>query len=219
MINQRQKILLLIVSTLGVAKAVGLNAIAKDLQNDSKLFLPSSINSNFISYPFYAQARGPCEQLGQNHKKVHGFLTHNFHIGICLQGDQFYYYRHSKSNPKQVILLKATTVMGGKVFKATKGRVTYFVGTNANGYYSSVMQANHEIVVEHEVKYEKFNPKIQKILNRSPISTESNLTLDYICNIKDGHKTDDNVVGAINKNSEREQTKQKDAILYSSSCL
>ena len=162
MINQQQRILLLIMSTLAVAKVINLNAIAKDLQDDSKPFLPSFVNSNFVSAPFYAQARGPCEKLGQNYRKVHGFLTHNFHIGICLQGDQFYYYRHSKSNPKQVMLLKATTVRGGRVFKAKKGRVTYFVGINADGYYSSVMQANHEIVVEPEVKPEKFNLKLHK---------------------------------------------------------
>lgn len=216
MINQRQKTLLLIVSTLTVAKVIGLNAIAKDLQDDSKLFLPSAVNSNFTSSPFYAQARGPCQKLGQNYKKVHGFLTHNFHIGICLQGEQFYYYRHSKSNPKQIMLLKATTVMGGKVFKAKKGRVTYFVGTNANGYYSSVMQANHEIVLEPEVKSEKFNPKIEEILDKSEILTEETQDLDYICNTKDTHKADDDFWGLINKNS---QIGQKDAILYSFSCL
>ena len=114
MINQQQRILLLIMSGLTVAKVIDLNAIARDLPDDSNPFLPSLVNSNFLSSPFYAQARGPCERLGQNYKKIHGFLTHNFHIGICLQGDQFYYYRHSKSNPKQVMLLKATTVRGGE---------------------------------------------------------------------------------------------------------
>lgn len=216
MINHRQKTLLLIASSLAVGKVVGLNAIAKDLQNDSEFFLPSAVNSNSISSPFYAQARGPCQQLGQNYKKIHGFSTHNFYIGICLQDNQFYYYRYSKSNPKQIVLLKATTVLGGKVFKATRGRVTYFVGTNANGYYSSVMQANHEIVVEPEVKSEKFNLKVEEILDISSMLKEKSPVLDYICNTKNNRETSDDFLKPINQNSE---IAEKDAILYSSSCL
>ena len=166
MINQQKKILLLTAISLAVVKVNGIDGIARALHHAPKTFFLTTSNSNFTSSSIYAQAQvyaqaqGTCQQLGQDYEEVYAFLTHNFYINICRQGDSFYYYRQSKSNPEQSIVLKATAVRGGKVFKAVKGKMTYFVGVNANGYYSSVMQPNNEIVVEPEVKPETLNVNI-----------------------------------------------------------
>ncbi len=166
MINQQKKILLLTAIGLVVGKVNGIDWIARALHHAPKTFFITTTNSNFTSSiiyaqaQVYAQAQGTCQQLGQDYEEVYAFLTHNFYISICRQGDSFYYYRQSKSNPEQTILLRATAVRDGKVFKAVKGKMTYFVGVNANGYYSSVMQPNNEIIVEPEVKPETLNVNI-----------------------------------------------------------
>ena len=219
MINYRPRILLLIVLSLAVGKVVGVNARAKNLSDNSESFLSSSIDSKFVSPPFYAQLPKPCQKLGPNYKKLHGFLTHNFYIGICARGEKLYYYRYSKSNPKKNILVKATPVLGGKVFKATKGKITYFIGRNSDGYYSSVMQPNHEILVEPEVKSKGFNLNIEEILNMVPALTEPTEVADFICSTEGTDwyiKKSDRILNPIEENS---KIGEKDAILYSLSCF
>ncbi len=165
MINLPKKILLIIAMSLTMVKVNRINGVAKTWEEAQANPLDSSaINSNYSFAPIYAQVRSTCQKLGLDYEKIYSFVTHNFYIGICRRGENFYYYRQSKSNPRKLVVLKAMTVMGGDVFKAQKGKVTYFVGTNANGYYSSVMQSNHEIVVEPEIKSNKLWERARRII-------------------------------------------------------
>ena len=185
-------------------------------------------NTSLVSSPIYAQMRGTCQRLGLRYEEVYDFWTRNFRVSICRQGDSFYYYRQSKSNPQQAILLRATTVFGGEVFKAVQGKITYFVGVNTDGYYSSVMQANHEIVVEPEVKSAIFdlNISMEEPLKISPTSPELTKLSEIICDTQKipqspeieydlGLIDNDQLLELIENNSD---TESKDAILYSSLC-
>ncbi len=218
MINLRRKILLFLAMGLSIAQINWKNDSKLALQRNSKQSLSSYINSISSSSNFYTHTQGICRQLGQNHKKVYAFLTHNFHIGICSQGEKFYYYRQSKSNPQKGIILQATTVLGGNVFKAKNGKVTYFVGINPNGYYSSVMQPNHEILVEAEVKpEEEFDVKIEEPLDRPIEDITSHTELaNFFCNAEDSQiysEIGDDLLLHMETNIE-----EKDAFLYSYSC-
>ena len=168
MISLLKKILLIIAISLTMVKVNRTNGVATTWQeNQANLFDSSAINSNSTFAPIYAQVRSSCQKLGSDYEKVYNFVTQNFYIGICRRGENFYYYRQSKSNPRKLVVLKATIVLGGDVFKAEKGKVTYFVGTNANGYYSSVMQPNHEIIVEPEINQNKLSIELEDLLNKS----------------------------------------------------
>lgn len=102
-----------------------------------------------------AQARGNwrvCQQLGDSFKEIYAFETQNYYINICHQGQNFYYHRQSKSDPENTILLPALRVFGGNIYQAVDGKITYFAGLNSDGYYSSVMHNNNEIIFEPELK-------------------------------------------------------------------
>lgn len=99
-----------------------------------------------------AQSWRVCQQLGNYFQEVYAFETQNYYINICRQGQEFYYHRQSKSAPDQAILLPATRVFGGNIYQAVDGKITYFAGLNSDGYYSSVMHNDNEIIFEPELK-------------------------------------------------------------------
>ena len=99
-----------------------------------------------------AQTKGICQQIQANYQEVYGFETQYYYIGICQAEENFVYYRQSKSNAEDAIVITARTVFGGNAFQAIQGKTTYFVGMDDNGYYSSVMQNNNEIVFEPQLK-------------------------------------------------------------------
>ena len=92
-----------------------------------------------------------CGSLGEDYQEFYNFETRNYNISICFKDEQWFYYREAKSNPGKALVLPATIVFGGDVFKAVDGRTTYFVGTNSDGYYSSVMYGNNQMIFEPEL--------------------------------------------------------------------
>ena len=99
-----------------------------------------------------AQNSSVCHQIEEGYQEVHAFETQNVHISICRYNQQFYYHRKSKHNPNHTVLLPAENILNGNVFQAVDGRKTYIVGTNTEGYYSSVMHENNEIIFEPELQ-------------------------------------------------------------------
>lgn len=93
-----------------------------------------------------------CQQLKPDYQAVHAFETQNFYINVCSHQQKYYYHRKSKQNPDHSILLPANSILNGNIFQAIDRGKTYIVGTNAEGYYSSVMHKNNEIIFEPALK-------------------------------------------------------------------
>ncbi len=133
--------------TQGINSATAIEAIAisrfavTDYQHDSSSQSPGLLVQN----------APVCNQIKPGYQKVYGFETESFHIRICQLEQNYFYYRQSKSDPNDILLIPAKIVFGGSVFEAVDGGTTYFVGTDRNGYYSSVMRNDNEIIVEPEI--------------------------------------------------------------------
>ena len=95
-----------------------------------------------------AQNLSFCQQLEKGYQEVHAFETQNFYINVCRHQQKYYYHRKSKHNPNHSVLLPASSLLDGNMFQASDRGKTYIVGTNAEGYYSSVMHRNNEIIFE-----------------------------------------------------------------------
>ena len=93
-----------------------------------------------------------CQELRPDYQKVYGFETQNFYINICQLGSNYFYYRKSKTNAHDTVVISAQPVFGGDVFQAIDGKITYFVGIDDQGYYSSVTYNNNKIVFEPELQ-------------------------------------------------------------------
>ena len=124
----------LILSLAGMSKQIADACQIISKENKRELLLAQ--NSSF------------CQQLEQGYQEVHAFETQNFYINVCRDRQQYYYHRKSKQNPDHSILLPASSILNGNVFQAIDRGKTYIVGTNADGYYSSVMHRNNEIIFE-----------------------------------------------------------------------
>ena len=96
--------------------------------------------------------RVTCQKLPEKYKEIYAFETQNFYINICRINGNFFYYRQSKADSNDRVLIPARPVFGGDVFQAIRGKTTYFVGLEDRGYYSSVMYNNNEIVFEPEIQ-------------------------------------------------------------------
>jgi len=92
-----------------------------------------------------------CNNVNTAYQEVYRFETENHHINICQLDSEFYYYRQSKSDVKNRLLIPAESLVRGDVFQATAGKTTYFVGMDSDRYYSSVMSNDNEIVFEPEI--------------------------------------------------------------------
>lgn len=106
---------------------------------------------NFQSW-LSAKNNSYCQQVETNYTEVYAFETQNYYIGICQLEDNFFYYRLSKNGEEDELVIPAQAVFGNGIFQATKNKVTYFVGMDANGYYSSVMKNENEIIFEPELR-------------------------------------------------------------------
>lgn len=95
-----------------------------------------------------AQNFNLCQQIKKEYQEVHAFETQNFYINVCRHKQRYYYHRQSKHNPNHSLLLPANTILNGNMFRAIDRGKTYIVGTSAEGYYSSVMHENNEIILE-----------------------------------------------------------------------
>ena len=124
----------LILSLAGMSKQVA--DACQIISKDNKQPLLISQNLSF------------CEQLEKGYQEVHAFETQNFYINVCRHQQKYYYHRKSKHNPDHSVLLPANSILDGNMFQAIDRGKTYIVGTNAEGYYSSVMHKNNEIIFE-----------------------------------------------------------------------
>lgn len=117
-----------------------------------------------------------CHNVNTAYQEVYGFETENYYINICQLDDEFFYYRQSKLDASNKLLISAESILRGDVFQATAGRTTYFVGIESDRYYSSVMSNNNEIVFEPEIL-----PTAAIALNNLslPVEKQSSLSADY----------------------------------------
>ncbi|PSB09376.1 hypothetical protein C7B62_13445 [Pleurocapsa sp. CCALA 161] len=95
--------------------------------------------------------RAECRNLNTTYQNVYSFETENHHINICQVGKKFYYYRQSKLDANDNLLVPAEALVRGNIFLAKAGKMTYFVGMDSDRYYSSVMSNNNEIVFEPQI--------------------------------------------------------------------
>jgi hypothetical protein len=116
-----------------------------------------------------------CRDINAAYQKVHSFETENYYISICQLNSKFYYYRQSKLDANNNLLIPAESLVRGNVFQATAGKTTYFVGTDRDRYYSSVMSNNNEIIFEPEI----LSASSAFTQNLVQVSDQTALTTDY----------------------------------------
>ena len=124
--------------TGGISKQLAYACPIANKDDNSRLLIAQ--NSNF------------CQQMAEGYQEVYAFETQNFYINICRYNQKFYYYRKSKQNPNNTLFLPANNILNGNVFQAIDRGKTYIVGTGDEGYYSSVMHENNEVIFEPELK-------------------------------------------------------------------
>jgi hypothetical protein len=140
MSNWRKNTSLLIIIVLSLAGLAKRAAIAESFSRMQER-LPLVVAQNWRA----------CQRMGENIEEIHAFETQNYYINICRQEQQYFYYRQSKSNSDSFIWLPAQKVFDGKIYQAIGSNITYFVGSNSDGYYSSVMHNNSEIIFEPQI--------------------------------------------------------------------
>ncbi len=173
--------------TQSISSATAVEAIAI-----SRFAVTDYQHNSSSQYPELLVQNAPvCDQIKSGYQKVYGFETESFHIRICQLEQDYFYYRQSKSEPDDILLLPAKIVFGGSVFEAVDGKTTYFVGTDRNGYYSSVMQNNNEMIVEPEInlspttttaKHQDLVSPASKASNQSPACIREQLVLQPVVN-------------------------------------
>lgn len=136
----------------------------------------TNIDSNFDSPLLLVQNPPVCQEVSSEYQQIYAFETASFYINICQLEQNYFYYRQSKSNSGDALLIPARIVFGGAVFEAVDGKTTYFVGTDYNGYYSSVMRNNDEIIVEPEIN--SSSNALQREDKSQPSSSLSNVNAE-----------------------------------------
>ncbi|NJO95210.1 MAG: hypothetical protein HC764_03430 [Pleurocapsa sp. CRU_1_2] len=117
--------------------------------------------------------RAECRNINNAYQNVYTFETNNYHINICQVGKKFYYYRQSKLNANDNLLVPAEALVRGNIFQAKAGKKTYFVGMDRDRYYSSVMSNNNEIVFEPQIPVSSVcTQDFAQVSNRSNLPTD-----------------------------------------------
>jgi hypothetical protein len=155
------------------------------LQVQTLLQSPSLLKQNRVDSQSLLVGQKPplCQSINPEYRDFYNFETHNYNISICRQGEEWFYYRESKTDSDDALILSATVVFGGDVFQAIDGKTTYFVGINSDGYYSSVMYGNERMIFEPELPKNSTTAtttatqKPQKIVNSVEVSTPKNVDL------------------------------------------
>lgn len=175
--KQTASVLTIFFSFLGL---ISLAIIAKEIQNTVKLIGQGQFKTYEQPKVLLAKSLTACQNINSEYQEVYAFETQNYYINICQSANSFFYYRQSKYNMSSTLLIPAQAVFGGKVFQAIDGKVTYFVGVDDNGYYSSVMQNNNEIVLEPELQLPSvLLPRGDESVNSSPVSDLNMGNLDF----------------------------------------
>lgn len=129
--------------------------------------------------------RAECHNLNTAYQNVYSFETENHHINICQVGKKFYYYRQSKLDANDNLLVPAEALVRGNIFLAKAGKITYFVGMDSDRYYSSVMSNNNEIVFEPQIPDSSAcTQDFAQVSNRSnsPTDLPANYSLERVNN-------------------------------------
>lgn len=129
--------------------------------------------------------RAECRNLNTAYQNVYSFETENHHINICQVGKKFYYYRQSKLDANDNLLVPAEALVRGNIFLAKAGKITYFVGMDSDRYYSSVMSNNNEIVFEPQIPDSSAcTQDFAQVSNRSnsPTDLPANYSLERVNN-------------------------------------
>jgi hypothetical protein len=159
-------------------KAIAARASVSKIQNYHQFLTGINIikPNTRLYYWLLAQNKQTCQDLQSDYQEVYGFETQNFHINICQINNNFFYYRQSKTDANDLIFLPAIKVFGGDIFQAIDGKITYFVGIDEQGYYSSVMYNSNEIVFEPELP--KKTAELAENRSEIPKSTSQNLNVN-----------------------------------------
>lgn len=147
-----EKTILIIPLLFAALKVQSPSAIAIEVDSLLNSLTTSALENRFTRSWLFAQNTPSCPQLNSDYRGVYQFETQSFYISICQRDNNYFYHRQSKLDSQETLLLPAQIVFGGDVYQAIDGRTIYFVGMDDNGYYSSVMHNNSEIVFEPELK-------------------------------------------------------------------
>ena len=167
----KQGVLLIIAASFN---AVLLPCFAAENGNDNEIS-----NSNYSENNYHkksnllAQKSLDCQTINPVYQEIYSFETESYYINICQIEDSFYYYRQSKFDPQNQLLIPAQAVFGGNVFQATDGKTNYFIGKDGDRYYSSVMSNDNEIVFEPQL-----SPPVSIFSNN--IAEKGNLTVNNV---------------------------------------
>ena len=145
----KQGVLLIIVA---IFNGVLLPCFAAEKGNDNTVSNRNYLENNHNrQFNLLAQKSLDCQKINPVYQEVYSFETESYYINICQIEDSFYYYRQSKQDPQNQLLIPAQAVFGGDVFQATDGKTNYFIGQDGDRYYSSVMSNDNEIVFEPQL--------------------------------------------------------------------
>ena len=170
--NWWKKNILIIPLIFTVFKIQSPSAIAAKTNIFFNSFTTSVLQNRVFQPWLLAKSKTTCQQFNSQYQQVYAFETQRFYIGICQGENNYFYYRQSKLNPEKTLLLPAKIVFGGDVYQAVDGRTIYFVGMDDNGYYSSVMKNNNEIVFEPEIA----QPSATLTETATPSAATTNIT-------------------------------------------
>ena len=164
----------MILSVTGISRQMADACQIRTEENQPKLLL--------------AQNTSSCQQLEQSYQEVHTFETQNFYINVCRYQQRYYYHRKSKHDPDHSILLPANTILDGNMFQARDRGKTYIVGTNDEGYYSSVMHENNEIIFEPAIEQSTLiNNRLETEIKSSKSNQSKQKCADDYSYIQFGH--------------------------------
>lgn len=145
-------VLLCCAAAIGCSGLAEKNTTIKGLRGQTLFESPFSLTSSQENAKslLVGQKNYSCQSIDPEYRDFYSFETHNYNISICRQGEEWFYFRESKSD-ESLLILPATLVFGGDAFQAIDGKTTYFVGINSDGYYSSVMYGSDRMIFEPEL--------------------------------------------------------------------
>jgi hypothetical protein len=168
-------------ATIACSSLTDREIASRGLRGQTLLHLPAFLEQDRVESQslLIGQKQSFCQSINPEYRDFYNFETHNYNISVCRQGEEWFYYRESKSDSDDALILSATVVFGGDVFKAVNGKTTYFVGINSDGYYSSVMYGNDRMIFEPELPKTSatVTQKQQKIVNSVEVSTPKSIAL------------------------------------------
>lgn len=148
-------------------------------QNTLFLLITSSFwgSQSFRVADSVTAKKAECHSINSAYEQVHGFETEEYYINICQLDGSFYYYRQSKLDSDDSLVVPAEALVRGDIFQAQAGKTTYFVGKDSDRYYSSVMSNDNEILFEPEIPSDSAEPssKLTEVSKQTTVPTHNRL--------------------------------------------